>query len=178
MTSRISASQHSSSLIDHVFAKLKDISVESFGVEASCGVSDHQLISFPLASYPAVSPFSRTCKIDYDAVERAMQRLDWAPLFLAPDPDSKANILHGCCSRLLDQNSTTRIIKPRFRPLEEWMTPGLVRSVRKRAKLYKRLKSQRTFEAKILYDSYNQRLKRVTADDKPTVKREEEILDH
>ena len=86
---------------------------------------------------------------------------DWSVVGAAPNADSALDIPITKCTSLLSDCTTQRSVPGRFTPLKEWITPGLVRSIRKRDKLHRNRRMQ-TPAARILYQSYNTMLRRLT----------------
>ena len=150
-----------SSLIDHVFAKLASLTLRDFAVVDSEGVSDHKLISLELEGRPIADARGVTRRVDYFALEESIGHSDWSPVLQADDPHSKSARFQDICAKALRENTVISITKSRNRPLKEWMTPGLVKAIRKRSRLYRKYKAENTMQSRILYEAYHCRLRRL-----------------
>ena len=94
-------------------------------------------------------------KIDYDKVVAFIEDQDWSGLRHMCDPKLQASFIQQRCAGALQCGASYTRIKSRFRPIREWMNPGLVRAICIRRRLYRRLRRHGTIETQICYESYN-----------------------
>ena len=87
---------------------------------------------------------------------------DWSRVTLSTTATDAVRSLTEHCKNAISGCSMTFTVPSRLCPAKEWMTPGLVRSIRKRDKLHKSYRKLRTTSAKIEYDCYNRKLRELT----------------
>ena len=153
----------SSSVIDHVFGRLRHPQGYDIRVCDPRGVSDHQLINLSLFgnSLGREEKYGRPIRsIDYQKVHKHALEADWSELYCKADPDHQAELLMTACQRALDYGTTLKRTKPRFRPLKEWMSPRMVKAIRKRNRLYRQYRRHGSMESRLLYESFNKWLRR------------------
>ena len=157
---RVSAG--SSSRIDHAYGRIRLLGDHVPTTVSTEGFLDHRSLnlSFPDAGVtPVVTPPKTVRSIDYVKAVEHFCGLDWSGYYSTNDPDSQASLLRDRCLESLAHGSTVRKLRTRYRPVREWMNAGLVMAIETRRRLYRLYRRRRTLEARLRYETYNNRLR-------------------
>lgn len=90
-------------------------------------------------------------KMNYEKITKELNEICWDNYFLTTDTNEAANYLVNVIHNAINTNSKTIKIPKRNRPLKPWITPSVIKSLRKRDKLYKQLKKTPNDEEGIKY---------------------------
>lgn len=157
-------SETGSSLIDHVFSRGCRGFNHKTTIADSRGVSDHCLINLMLnvERETELRTSKSFIKTDYEQIKNRIAGVSWSLVCDAAGSEESSRLFQEQCSSLVRSCSKKYSIATRLLPLKEWVTPGLVRSIRKRDKLHKQHLKQKTLKSKIEYESYTRVLHRLT----------------
>ena len=151
------------SLIDHVLFRGRRATITQIEAVDSRAVSDHMLLSFGLSTTKSLfsAPTTTRKRIDYNKLRRITENTDWSVVDSAESTDTASLDFQRMCLGIIENCSETVDCTNRQTPLKEWVTPGLVRSIRKRDEMHRKLKKKFSLSLKILYDCYKVILKRL-----------------
>lgn len=129
---------HNQNCIDHVILKTKNISVT---LVLDSLITDHSpTILFckqkPL-SHKALRVSNRT---NVKACSEQLKSLDYSPILTCRDPERATDLFLGLISDVVKAHTVSKIIPSRERIIKPWITPGLLRCLRHRDKLYRETK--------------------------------------
>lgn len=78
--------------------------------------------------------------LNYDGISKDLNKTCWDQYFLISNANEAANKLINILQDAIKTNSKIVKISKRNLPLKPWITPGVIKSIRKRDKLHKQLK--------------------------------------
>lgn len=79
--------------------------------------------------------------LDYDSITKSLKNMTWDQYYLIKNANDAATTLVNILHELIDSNSKTIKITKRNKPIKPWITSGVIKSIRKRDRLHKLLKS-------------------------------------
>lgn len=107
-------------------------------------ITDHAPIIFYCDTKIRSQKVNRTTqKLDVQGVVAHLERADFSPVFMNSDPDKAADLLVNTISDAIKINSHTLSIPNKKRIIKPWITPGLLRCIRHRDRLYRKVKKQK-----------------------------------
>ncbi|XP_018495079.1 uncharacterized protein LOC108865187 [Galendromus occidentalis] len=132
-------------------------------VPDSEGVSDHCMVElqFTIGAPTKSKRLTEVKRVDFDPIKTSLLEIDWTKALGGMSTDEMADSVCAECLSTIEECTSTITMSRRFLPVKELVTPGLVRSIRKRKKLYKRLRIHLTVAARIEYESYKKVLSRL-----------------
>lgn len=79
-------------------------------------------------------------KLDYNRIFEHLKIKSWDELYNFKDANIATEYLVNYLQCLLNQNTNRVVVANKKRPLKPWITPGIIKSIRKRDKLHKQAK--------------------------------------
>lgn len=79
--------------------------------------------------------------INFENIGKALENVSWDVYFATSDANEACNLLIKTLSTIINNNKSLVQISNKFRPIKPWITPGMLKSIRKRNKLYKQYKN-------------------------------------
>lgn len=79
--------------------------------------------------------------INIENIGKALENVTWDEYFATSDANEACNLLIKTLSTVINNNKSLVQIQNKFRPIKPWITPGMLKSIRKRNKLYKQFKN-------------------------------------
>lgn len=124
--------------LDHVIIRTK---AKTMTLVYNTTVTDHCSTLFSLNNNKLKHIAQKTySKIDYEALDTYMEKLDFNPLYLVSDPNIAIDNLISIIKPAINECTKTAKISARKRILKPWITPGLLRCIRNRDSLHKKVK--------------------------------------
>lgn len=155
------------SCLDHVILKSPHLSTTLI---LDSLVTDHNPVLFCLAMSPETKPpkASKT-KLDVPKIVKAIENTDFSPVLLLSCANKAAHIFVTIISLIVLKHTLTLNIPSKNRIIKPWITPGLLRCIRHRDRLYRKYKKNITNEfLKLTFTRYrtfcNNLLKKVKRD--------------
>ena len=102
----------SSTLIDHVIAKLKRFTVRNIEIVDSMGVSDHKLINLVLGCPAVLHPRKFHRKVDYEKLVRNISQYYWSICYNLETPSAESEAFSDACRASLDACTVLCPINP------------------------------------------------------------------
>lgn len=150
--------ENGGSLIGHVRTYSINCLSHQLAVVDSKGVSDHRMINLDFYLERA-TPFQN---VEFEILKNMVETADWSRVAETDCVNRAVELLRSRCQAMLEDCSVVYRVTRRLRPIKEWVTPGLVKSMRKRDKLNELYKRTGSLRAKIEYECYNRVLRRLT----------------
>jgi exonuclease III len=163
--------QQGGTLIDNILVKLSDHCAETAAGILMNNISDHQpcfLIVDNLINRFEICKTVKVYKNDPDSIIRFKNEISYQcalDRFSSNDPNVNYDILDSSISNALEKHLPTKIVrfkKHKHRKMQ-WITHGIIRSIKYRDKLYSKMRTARTDEHYHLYktnlQTYNRILK-------------------
>ncbi|CAH0717314.1 unnamed protein product, partial [Brenthis ino] len=79
-------------------------------------------------------------KIDHEAIKNSLNNECWKNLYRTADINIACEILIDKLLLLIEDNTSSRTVSKRNRPLKPWITYGVVKCIKKRDRLHRRVK--------------------------------------
>lgn len=148
------------SCLDHFMIKSTS-KVQTFVFDE---LTDHSpillCIDYPTPKFYPIPHY--TTKIDFSGLNRTLATICWNELYEITDVNKAAEIINLKIEECIAQNTVLKKISKRKLPLKPWLTPGIVRSIRKRRKLFNSHKKNLNNELlKIIYINYRNTLNKL-----------------
>jgi hypothetical protein len=94
-------------------------------------------------------------KLNYDNIIETLKSKNWQDFYSADDVDIATAIFVQDLQDIIKNHTITTVTSKRYRPLKPWITPGVVRSIKKRNKLHQKAKrSPLNVDLATLYREY------------------------
>ena len=152
----------SNSLIDHVFCRLCSGGVDNVRVNDLQGISDHSavLVSLEFGFEPCPPPVAKRF-VNLEALKYAVLESSWEEVKLSESPDCACELLISKCDNLIQGCSVPRQEVRVNRPIKEWVTPGLVKCLRKRDTLYRTWSKTGDPVDRLMYNSFRNKVRKI-----------------
>lgn len=140
-------------VVDHVFTRLNGLTLVGMHLREE-GISDHLacevLLEIPMLPVPSRLRWN----VDYAKLEVAVSVADWTPVLRTTDAPSACKVFIDQCRNIIGEATEIKGLSGKVKPTKEWMTPTLVRAVRKRQRLYRVWKRTRSVIDELAFRSY------------------------
>lgn len=120
--------------LDHIFTCTRSKAV---GVVCNSGITDHSIVMAGIRGRPFRRPLPQSKTIiDYAKVRSKLECVDWREVLNCTNVSECADKLTGIFMDVIKNNTTTIKISRRKKILKGWITPGLIKCMRRRDKLH------------------------------------------
>jgi hypothetical protein len=152
---------NSQSCIDHFFLRRKNICLDNVtGTIFKTCITDHYAVSlhFNLEYVTGRNEYNHSlCKINYDSLKIALSEENWESLLYSVNDDVNL-LVDGFLDKvktLISQHTYKRFVPHKYKPLTNWISKGLIVSIRKRDKMHRvLLKDPSNSTLKTQYKTY------------------------
>lgn len=144
---------HDKSCLDHVLLKSKH---NSKTIILNDSITDHAptLLSLDL-EIQRLKPKSVRFHTNFPSVKADIDSCDFSDIITLTEPNTATELLVTKLSNIITSHTTVRNLPRRQRTIKPWITPGLLKCIRNRDRLYKKYKKSPEKQAnKITYTRY------------------------
>lgn len=143
----------SKTCLDHVLLKTPN---KALTVVIDSTITDHKTVLLCLHQKQHRLPIESTRnKINITKLTKEINNIDYKPIYEETEPNLSMNYLVESLQTAINKNTITIKIPNRKKIIKQWMTPGLLRCLKNRDRLYKKTKINPNNElAKITYQRY------------------------
>ncbi|XP_052755375.1 uncharacterized protein LOC128201710 [Galleria mellonella] len=123
---------------------------------AETSITDHESVGIFLDINNKIDYSKQPNKtIDFVGLDRAVQGLNFDPIFKCSDVNVAAALLNSCLNRVVEENTKIVTVSRRKKIYKPWITIGLLRCMRNRDNLHKKVRKDPDNEIlKTIYKRY------------------------
>lgn len=141
--------------IDHIFSH-SSIELNSYVLQSF--ITDH----FSTIAAIKLNNFKQTDiernktlkKIDYNQLKNQLNQVEWSDLYLKDNIDNIADDFLNILIKNIEIATSEETLRKKYLPIKPWITPGLVKSIRKRDELAKQCLRSNNERMKKYYKKY------------------------
>lgn len=149
-TARGISSSEQGSCLDHIFSNVKDQSKLSVYV-LDCDTTDHRAILFSYKSFldgrdgkGSSDNSFKISRLNHEQLLSKISVISWDEIYESVSADKGFELLVNTLSAIITECTTETVCRPnsKLKAIKPWMSKGLMTSLRRKHKLYLKLKAQ------------------------------------
>lgn len=126
------------SSLDHIILKTK-LNATTLVIEST--VTDHHAAMLVLTNFRTFNTRNSKTKIDHSQLENYIQTLDYSYIYNCSNVNLAFEHFSNSLSRAIQMCSIMHVTPCRLRIIKPWITPGVLRCMRNRDRMYKKIKT-------------------------------------